>query len=68
MTSRNTYLFTRFCLLLGMWILAAKWEAEENNVMEDARNLLQTGIRFNPESKKLWQEVSDVVYDRIYYK
>ena len=55
MTSKNcqTVLFNT-----DFWIMAAKWEMEENSSMETARGLLQRGLRFNPLSKKLWLEVS----------
>ncbi|KAJ3194354.1 U3 snoRNP protein [Irineochytrium annulatum] len=39
-----------------MWILAAKWEFEENANMTAARVLLQRGIRVNAESTSLWLE------------
>ncbi|XP_041364747.1 U3 small nucleolar RNA-associated protein 6 homolog [Gigantopelta aegis] len=39
-----------------LWILAAKWEFEENISPDNARSLMQRGLRFNPESKKLWLE------------
>lgn len=39
-----------------LWIAAAKWEAEDNKSMENARNLLQRGLRFNPLNQKLWTE------------
>ncbi|KAK6169354.1 hypothetical protein SNE40_020425 [Patella caerulea] len=38
-----------------IWILAAKWEFENKNA-ENARATLQRGLRFNPDSKKLWLE------------
>ena len=49
-----------------MWIAAAKWEMEDNLSMENARALLQRGLRFNPQSKLLWQEVSQ--YDLLTQK
>ncbi|KAJ3105388.1 U3 snoRNP protein [Phlyctochytrium planicorne] len=40
----------------AIWILAAKWEFEDNNDMTSARVLLQRGLRINSESKNLWHE------------
>ncbi|XP_078729099.1 U3 small nucleolar RNA-associated protein 6 homolog [Lampetra fluviatilis] len=40
----------------ALWILAAKWEMEDNKSSERARRLLLRAIRFNPESTKLYQE------------
>ncbi|XP_064604672.1 U3 small nucleolar RNA-associated protein 6 homolog [Liolophura sinensis] len=39
-----------------LWLLAAKWEFEENVNSENARSLLQRGLRFNSDSRKLWLE------------
>ncbi|XP_014681245.1 PREDICTED: U3 small nucleolar RNA-associated protein 6 homolog [Priapulus caudatus] len=39
-----------------LWILAAKWEFEEENSTEKARELLQRGLRFHPTTRKLWLE------------
>ncbi|KAK2154426.1 hypothetical protein LSH36_269g09026 [Paralvinella palmiformis] len=39
-----------------LWVLAAKWELEENLSMENARMLLQRGLRYNSKSEHLWQE------------
>ncbi|XP_069125423.1 U3 small nucleolar RNA-associated protein 6 homolog [Argopecten irradians] len=39
-----------------LWITAAKWEFEDNLNHENARHLLQKGLRFNPASKQLWLE------------
>lgn len=39
-----------------LWISAAKWEFEENNNSDNARSLLQRGLRFNNTSKTLWLE------------
>ncbi|XP_067128718.1 U3 small nucleolar RNA-associated protein 6 homolog isoform X1 [Centruroides vittatus] len=39
-----------------LWIMAAKWEMEENNAADNSRALFQRGIRFHPESKSLWNE------------
>lgn len=38
--------------------MAAKHEFEQNESVETARNLFQRGLRFLPQSKKLWTEVS----------
>ncbi|XP_023221341.1 uncharacterized protein LOC111623092 [Centruroides sculpturatus] len=40
-----------------LWIMAAKWEMEENNAADNSRALFQRGIRFHPESKLLWNEL-----------
>lgn len=40
----------------SVWIMAAKFEFEENNSPETARSLLQRGIRFNAASKLLWHQ------------
>ncbi|XP_061191995.1 U3 small nucleolar RNA-associated protein 6 homolog [Saccostrea echinata] len=39
-----------------LWIAAAKWEFENNKNADNARNLMQRGLRFNPSSKPLWLE------------
>ncbi|KAH3873448.1 hypothetical protein DPMN_036683 [Dreissena polymorpha] len=39
-----------------LWLSAAKWEFEDNNNSDNARKLLQRGLRFNPEARKLWLE------------
>nr|XP_022316641.1 U3 small nucleolar RNA-associated protein 6 homolog [Crassostrea virginica] len=39
-----------------LWIVAAKWEFENNKNADNARNLMQRGLRFNPTSKPLWIE------------
>nr|XP_034317522.1 U3 small nucleolar RNA-associated protein 6 homolog [Crassostrea gigas] len=39
-----------------LWILAAKWEFENNKNADNARTLMQRGLRFNPASKALWLE------------
>ena len=44
----------------GLWVLAAKWEIEELNSMENARGLLQRGLRSNPKAKHIWLEVGHV--------
>ncbi|CAH1273845.1 UTP6 [Branchiostoma lanceolatum] len=40
----------------GLWIMAAKWELEENLSADNARSLLQRALRTHPESKQLWLE------------
>ena len=45
------------CMCADIWIVAAKWEMEDGLSMENARLLLQRGLRFNPTSHSLWQEV-----------
>lgn len=40
----------------SVWIMAAKFEFEENNSPETARSLLQRGIRFNATSRLLWHQ------------
>ena len=40
----------------ALWVMAAKWEMEESLSMDNARGLLQRGLRFNPTSDHLWQE------------
>ncbi|KAJ3218507.1 U3 snoRNP protein [Dinochytrium kinnereticum] len=39
-----------------IWILAAKWEFEDNMDMTSARVLLQRGLRINSDSRNLWHE------------
>ncbi|KAK9480553.1 U3 small nucleolar RNA-associated protein 6-domain-containing protein [Lipomyces japonicus] len=39
-----------------LWILAAQYEIDENANLKAARNLLQRGLKFNPESRHLVQE------------
>lgn len=46
---------------LDLWIVAAKWEFENNKNADNARNLMQRGLRFNPTSKPLWIEAS-IIY------
>ncbi|CAJ0833418.1 3936_t:CDS:10 [Entrophospora sp. SA101] len=38
------------------WILAAKWEFEENANISASRVLMQRGLRFNPETIQFWHE------------
>ena len=49
-----------------LWVSAAQWEVTENNSMETGRSLLQRGLRFNTNSKHLWQEVGPSSFDLIY--
>ena len=49
-------------MLAELWVLAAKWEMEDNASMENARGLLQRALRFNQESKLLWQEVNKIAH------
>lgn len=39
-----------------VWIMAAKYEADENASMRAARAIMQRGLRFNQESVVLWLE------------
>jgi len=41
-----------------LWKLAAKWEMEESNSPETARGFLLRGLRFHPDSRVLYTEVS----------
>ena len=45
------------CFPLDLWLASAKWEFEDNNNSENARSMLQRGLRFNDTSKSLWVEV-----------
>ncbi|XP_071953079.1 U3 small nucleolar RNA-associated protein 6 homolog [Antedon mediterranea] len=40
----------------GMWIMASKFEMEDNNSSENARSLLLRALRHHPTSQKIWQE------------
>lgn len=40
----------------NLWIMAAKWEFEENKNIPNSRSLLQKGLRVNASSQKLWLE------------
>lgn len=44
-------------VLSGLWIMAAKWEFEENKNIPNSRSLLQRGLRVNSSSQQLWLEV-----------
>ncbi|XP_077980484.1 U3 small nucleolar RNA-associated protein 6 homolog [Glandiceps talaboti] len=52
--------FTRILKLhtniVGLWIMAAKFEMEDNNSPDNARGLFLRALRFHPESKQLWIE------------
>lgn len=41
-----------------LWIMAAKCEMEDRNSSESARHLFLRALRFHPENKKVYQEVS----------
>lgn len=41
----------------NLWIMAAKWEFEENKNIPNSRSLLQRGLRVNSSSQQLWLEV-----------
>lgn len=43
----------------ALWIMAAKCEMEDRNSSETARNLFLRALRFHPENKKIYQEVSN---------
>ncbi|EMD00283.1 hypothetical protein BAUCODRAFT_51792, partial [Baudoinia panamericana UAMH 10762] len=40
----------------GLWVLAAKWFAEEQMDMQNARGYLQRGLRFCKDEVRLWLE------------
>jgi len=40
----------------SVWIMAAKWEFEDNGSIDNARTLMQKALRLNQESKTLWLE------------
>lgn len=42
-----------------LWIMAAKCEMEDRDSSESARHLFLRALRFHPESKKVYQEVSE---------
>ena len=42
----------------SLWIMAAKWEFEENLSVANGRDLLLRALRFHPESIKIYIEVS----------
>uniref|UniRef100_UPI00358EFA98 U3 small nucleolar RNA-associated protein 6 homolog isoform X2 n=1 Tax=Myxine glutinosa TaxID=7769 RepID=UPI00358EFA98 len=39
-----------------LWLMAAKWELEENRSSDGARSLFLRALRFHPDSRKLFQE------------
>lgn len=43
-----------------MWLLASKWEKEEQNNLESARNFLLKGIHRHPESDVLYLELFQI--------
>lgn len=53
-----------------LWIMAAKCEMEDRNSSESARHLFLRALRFHPENKKVYQEVSDrdVSHGRVQIK
>ncbi|KAI6857983.1 hypothetical protein KC338_g6556 [Hortaea werneckii] len=40
----------------GLWVLAAKWYAEQQGDMTTARSYMQRGLRFCKDKKELWLE------------
>lgn len=40
----------------GLWVLAAKWYAEEQGDMSTSRSYMQRGLRFCKDERKLWLE------------
>ena len=40
-----------------MWVLAAKWEIEYCNSMENGRLLFMRGLKRHSQSQKLWLEL-----------
>ena len=49
----------------SLWIMAAKFEFEVNESTETSRQLFQRGLRFLPQSEKLWIEVCAFVLNLI---
>lgn len=43
----------------SLWIMAAKWEFEENGSVSNARNLLLRALRFHPDSIQVYSEVAN---------
>ncbi|XP_039251990.2 U3 small nucleolar RNA-associated protein 6 homolog [Styela clava] len=41
---------------IHLWVMAAKWELEDNHSVDNARQIFLRGIRHHPENSKLWQE------------
>ncbi|KAK5114309.1 hypothetical protein LTR62_002560 [Meristemomyces frigidus] len=48
----------------GLWVVAAKWYAEEQGDMQTARSYMQRGLRFCKEKRELWLEYAklEMVY------
>ncbi|KAH9822847.1 HAT (Half-A-TPR) repeat-containing protein [Teratosphaeria destructans] len=48
----------------GLWILAAKWYAEQQGDMSTARSYMQRGLRFCQDQRNLWLEYAklEMVY------
>lgn len=42
----------------SLWIMAAKWEFEENGSVSNGRALLLRALRFHPESIRIFTEVT----------
>lgn len=42
----------------SLWIMAAKWEFEDNGSAANGRGLLLRALRFHPESIQLYTEVT----------
>ena len=53
--------------LSGLWVMAAKYQLEEENDMTAARALLQRAIRINNQCKELWLEVHGMKYCVYYF-
>ena len=45
-------------MIVGLWIMAAKFEFEVMVSPSSARALFQRALRLMPQEKKLWLEVS----------
>lgn len=43
-----------------MWQMASKWESEEENNLENARNFLLKGIHRHPESELLYLDLFNI--------
>jgi len=50
-------MFTLVFLVIGLWVMAAKHQLDDEKNPAAARALLQQGIRANGECKHLWLEV-----------
>ena len=53
--------------LLGLWVMAAKYQLEEENDVTAARALLQRAIRINSRCKELWLEVQAMMCHTPYF-